>query len=68
MMMQPNATVFDPKMALSWCKTLYRGFNKYFAVPEHQKDTVDHYSNEDFDLAHTPISANGLFYVRCCRT
>ena len=45
-MMQPNATVFDPKMALSWSKTLYSGggFNNYFAVPEHRKDTVDHYS------------------------
>lgn len=45
-MVKPNATVYDPEVACT--ENIYSGggFSNYFAIPDYQKDVVDHYLKE----------------------
>ncbi|KAF8435036.1 peptidase S8/S53 domain-containing protein [Boletus edulis BED1] len=75
-MVKPNATVFDPETACMEVIYSGGGFSNYFAIPEYQKNVVDHYltnyppdypssiwNSTGTSRAYPDISANGANYV-----
>ncbi|KAG6381966.1 peptidase S8/S53 domain-containing protein [Boletus reticuloceps] len=75
-MVKPNATVFDPEVAMMGRIYSGGGFSNYFGMPEYQKKAVDHYltkyrpdypstiwNSTGMSRGYPDISANGANYV-----